>query len=163
MKSAIIAAVIATVISATAATAATTLITGAQIKNGSIGAVDLSAGAKRALKGQHGPVGPQGATGARGPTGAQGATGVAGPAGGLDPAKTHYVQGDTVQIDRYGRAHAYCPAGEKAVSGGLFTASYGQVHENYPSDSGDSWTVSVVHPYPQTGGYLTAYAVCVSP
>ena len=163
MKSAIIAAVIATVISATAATAATTLITGAQIKNGSISAVDLSAGAKRALKGQPGPAGPQGATGAQGPTGAQGATGVA---GGFDPAKIHYVQSDMVQIDSDdpGHADAYCPAGEKAVSGGFFMNAVDTLLvQSRPVDSGDYWTVSVNNRSDHAYAQLTAYAVCVSP
>jgi hypothetical protein len=67
VKSIIIAAIVAALVSATAATAASGLITGAQIKNGSIGLVDLSANAKRALKGQRGPAGPPGATGRRRP------------------------------------------------------------------------------------------------
>jgi hypothetical protein len=54
---------------------AAALITGAQIKNGSIQVIDLSAKARAALKGQRGP------RGATGPAGAQGLAGAQGPAG----------------------------------------------------------------------------------
>jgi Collagen triple helix repeat (20 copies) len=72
----------------TATAAATKLITGAQIKNGSIGLADLSAGAKKALKGNRGPAGapgPQGRTGAAGPAGP---AGLAGPQGERGAAGT---------------------------------------------------------------------------
>ena len=49
---------------ATAGTAtASKLITGKQIKNGSIGLADISPQAQRALKGKEGPAGPQGPPG----------------------------------------------------------------------------------------------------
>ncbi len=51
------------------------MITGAQIKNGSIGIKDLSRSARKSLKGA------RGATGATGANGAQGATGAAGTKG----------------------------------------------------------------------------------
>jgi hypothetical protein len=54
----------------------TKLITGAQIKNGSIGLKDLSRSARKSLKG---------ARGASGATGAQGAIGAAGPKGDVGP------------------------------------------------------------------------------
>ena len=61
------------------ATAATVkLVTSAHIKDGSIGAVDLSKAAKSALRGQPGPAGPQGLQGV---PGAQGQPGQPGPAG----------------------------------------------------------------------------------
>lgn len=65
-----------------ATTAATVkLITGAQIKDGSIGAVDLSRAAKSALHGQRGARGPVGPPGIQGPQGAQGQQGPAGQRG----------------------------------------------------------------------------------
>lgn len=51
-------------------------ITGAQIKNGSIGVKDLSKQARRSLKGKQGPQGPRGLPGPEGPPGLS--TGVAG-------------------------------------------------------------------------------------
>jgi hypothetical protein len=55
MKSALIAAVVAAVIAAASATAATIVVTSKNIKNGTIQTVDISAKAKRALKGNRGP------------------------------------------------------------------------------------------------------------
>jgi hypothetical protein len=59
---------------------AASLITSADIKNGTIQAKDISKKAKRALKGNAGPQGPQGATGPQGPSGSQGPAGAAGTA-----------------------------------------------------------------------------------
>jgi hypothetical protein len=158
MKSAIIAAVVATVISATAATAASTgLITGAQIKNGSIGVVDLSANAKHALKGQRGPAGPPGATGLQG---------VAGPAGGFDPAKVSYVEGVSFQVapGAAESGRAYCPAGAKALSGGwvVISGDVGEVYGNRSYDSGSSWSVIVFNHATYTNATVTPFAVCAS-
>jgi hypothetical protein len=60
----------------------------AQVINGSLGTVDLSAKAKRALKGNRGPAGvpgTAGAAGVAGATGAAGAPGATGPAGATGP------------------------------------------------------------------------------
>ena len=68
----------------TATAGAVKLISGAQIKDGSITSVDLSAKTKAALKGQtgsQGPAGAQGATGAKGDAGSVGPKGDAGVAG----------------------------------------------------------------------------------
>ena len=67
------------------ATAGTALITGAQIKNGSIGLADLNPAAKVALRGQNGPAGPAGANGAAGPQGPGGPQGPQGPQGAQGP------------------------------------------------------------------------------
>jgi hypothetical protein len=103
------------------ATAGTALITGAQIKNGSIGLRDLSANAKRALKGQRGP---QGYQGPQGPQGVPGVPGAPGARGGFDPAKLKYIIGPDVSIasGEVGTARADCPAGTAAVSGGFFSS-----------------------------------------
>ena len=66
---------------------AASMITSKQIKDGTIQTRDLSAGARRALKGEagrvgpRGPEGPAGAPGATGPTGERGPTGAAGEPG----------------------------------------------------------------------------------
>ncbi|MCW2816689.1 MAG: collagen-like protein [Nocardioides sp.] len=72
------------------------MITGAQIKNGTVTTADIkdgtlktgdvSAAARAALKGQQGPVGAPGAEGPAGPAGATGANGPAGPVGNAGPA-----------------------------------------------------------------------------
>jgi hypothetical protein len=90
MKAGIIAGIVAMLVSTASATAAF-VVTSKNIKNGTIQTVDISAKAKRALKGNRGPQGPggpegepggPGLTGAQGPPGPQGAQGPQGPAGG---------------------------------------------------------------------------------
>ena len=88
MKNALIAAVVAAVVAAASGTAATIVVTSANIKNGTIQTVDISAKAKRALTGQRGPRGVAGATGAQGiqgPVGTQGPVGPQGPDGPKGP------------------------------------------------------------------------------
>jgi hypothetical protein len=88
MKNAMIAAVVAAVVAAASGTAATIVVTSKHIKNGTIQTVDISAKAKRALKGNRGPrglAGPQGPQGPQGPTGVPGSAGRAGPAGPEGP------------------------------------------------------------------------------
>lgn len=106
MRSALIAALVSLLVGAGGAVAAphvSKLITGHDIKNGSVGWVDLSKGAKHHIaqisqndnqnllkflasqgyttKGASGTDGKDGANGAQGPKGAQGIQGVAGPIG----------------------------------------------------------------------------------
>jgi hypothetical protein len=85
MKSAVIAAVVAAVVAAASGTAATIVVTSKNIKNGTIQTVDISAKAKRALKGNGGPRGFPGATGPVGPTGPQGQKGDPGAPGTRGP------------------------------------------------------------------------------
>ena len=94
MKNALIAAIVAAVVAAASSTAATIVVTSKNIKNGTIQTVDISANAKRALKGNRGPrglagapgqQGAQGLAGAQGPAGANGANGAAGPIGPQGP------------------------------------------------------------------------------
>ena len=110
--------------SATAGPTVKKLITGQDIKDGSIGLVDLSSTTKTSLKGQRGaagsqgpagakgdtgPAGPAGPQGAKGDTGATGAQGIQGPKGdtgsvgkgltwrGTWNGATSYVVGDAVR------------------------------------------------------------------
>jgi hypothetical protein len=89
MKNALVAAVVAAVVAAASGTAATIVVTSKNIKNGTIQTVDISAKAKRALKGNRGPQGPaglpgpHGLAGAAGPQGPKGDPGREGPAGHL--------------------------------------------------------------------------------
>ncbi|HEX2461644.1 MAG TPA: hypothetical protein VHJ58_15985 [Vicinamibacterales bacterium] len=84
MKSAFIAAVVAALISAASAAAAF-VVTSKNIKDGTIQTVDISAKAKRALKGNRGPRGAAGLTGLQGAAGPQGLAGAAGPQGRTGP------------------------------------------------------------------------------
>ena len=84
-------------------------VTGKDIKRGSLGVSDLSAAARRSLRG---------ARGARGPAGAPGATGLTGPKGTTD---IFYVDSavTVVPASSAGTATAACPAGSSATGGGL--------------------------------------------
>jgi hypothetical protein len=152
----------------TSTATAAKLITGKQIKDGSIGLVDLSAKAKNALKGKQGPSGPQGP---QGPAGLAGAAGVPGPAGGFDPAKVSYVYGETVEVlpgtvdvPTEGEATALCPAGAKVTGGGMFFA---QLDDNYdivdngPLGDGSGWSVIVANGSADSA-FIAAYAVCAA-
>ena len=78
--------------------AARALITGADIKDGSISRADLSGRAVKSLKGKRGPSGPAGRDGFAGPQGPQGSTGPQGdrgPAGPAGPEGPRGTTGDT--------------------------------------------------------------------
>jgi hypothetical protein len=89
----VVAVVIAGTVAATAG--ATTLITGAQVRDGSltgadvrdrsIRARDLTSAARKSLRGREGTQGATGAVGARGATGRRGAIGATGPQGAPGP------------------------------------------------------------------------------
>lgn len=92
----IVALIVAVVSTSTAG--ASRLITGAQIKNGTITLKDLSPAARAALSGQRGPAGPAGPMGAPGTSGTVGAQGPAGEQGipgasGAGAASTSYLSG----------------------------------------------------------------------
>jgi hypothetical protein len=151
----------------TSTATAAKLITGAQIKNGSIGLVDLSAKAKKALRGKQGPQGLPGAQGAPGTPGAPGAPGAQGPAGGFDPSKVMYVKGDAVVVgpEEFGSVTATCPGGNRAISGGWLVQSEGDVTEvdgSHPNDDGTSWTVVVYNWDMDLAVTVTPFAICAS-
>lgn len=155
MKAALIAAVVAAIVSASAATAATAVvITGAQIKDGSIQVKDLSRKARISLRGQRGP---------RGPAGIPGPEGVPGVNGGFDPNKVSYVQGPTTSIppDTVTRLSVDCPAGTKVIAGGYY-ASIGSPFSDHQVGS-TNWSVGIeTFGWTITGsGY--AFATCAAP
>jgi len=91
-------------------------VTGIDIKNGSLGATELSRAARNALRGAEGPrgpVGPQGAQGPQGPKGDSGATGAAGPAGAKGDTGPAGPKGDT------GAAGTAGPAGPAGAQGSV--------------------------------------------
>jgi hypothetical protein len=74
-------ALTALVLAASGSAVAASIITSAQIKNGTIQLWDINSKARKALKGHTGPQGPAGAKGAPGATGANGGTGARGATG----------------------------------------------------------------------------------
>jgi hypothetical protein len=133
LRTAIIVAIVAALTVAGTAGAAK-LLTGRDIKNGSIGIVDLSKSTQTKLKGKQGPPGPLGETGPPGATGATGAAGPSGPAGlagvqavsspavTLAPGQTSYE----VELAGGPALDAQCPSG-KVVIGSGFNASVADV------------------------------------
>lgn len=158
---AVVIAALALIVSAGAGATASLMITGKQIKDGtvttkdvknrSLKAKDFSAKAKSKLRGPAGPAGPRGATGATGPAGPAGATGlpglpgIPGPQGlpglpGLPGLSGFEVITETVSVPALGTdsVSAACPGGKKAVSA---TAAYAAPLANLLSQvtrSGDS-------------------------
>jgi hypothetical protein len=114
-------------LSGTATAASVALITGAQIKNGSIGLVDLSAGAKRSLKGT------RGLRGTPGPPGPIGSPGPQGPPGVQSIKQYHYA--GTLGPGEFNGFAMTCPPGEGIVSGGGFS-SIGIVFSDHVSGNG---------------------------
>jgi hypothetical protein len=167
MKSAVIAAVVAAIVAAATGTAATLSVTSKNIKNGTIQTVDISAKAKRALKGNRGP---RGVAGLRGPQGMAGAAGPQGPAGTQGPQGDKGDKGDKGDLagrlfERYfctpgwgvcagtpkeitassGAAASYfltlnLPAGSYAVTGEVVVAANSPDPGGNPSD----WRVQCV-------------------
>lgn len=116
------------------------LITGKQIKDGSISsadvkdkslaAADLAPAARAALSGQTGPAGttgpagPAGPAGAAGARGAQGERGTAGPAGPTGMSALTY-RSKTLSADWLIDLTRFCNADERAISGDVRTAATG--------------------------------------
>jgi hypothetical protein len=142
LKNALIAAVVAAVVAAASGTAATILVTSANIKNGTIQTVDISAGAKRALKGQRGPRGLQGTPGAQGIQGPPGAPGAQGSPGIQSLTRI----GASIEVDpeTFDSVTADCPAGQKAVSGGVaFPGGGAEIWESQQKPIGGAgWSVT---------------------
>ena len=149
---AVIALFVALVGTATAGSVA--LITGAQIKDGSVGLADLSKNAKRALKGQRGAQGPAGAPGANGLPGAAGPQGPPGV-----QSLTTALRSVEVAPSMVATAEAPCPSGQRAVSGGFIFG--GVILMSRRADGGTGWRVSGFNDL-GTAGDLTAIAYCSS-
>lgn len=135
--------------------AATGLITGAQIKDHSIGLNDLAPAAVAKLHGARGPSGPQGASGA---------TGAQGPAGTFLTGKLSFQSSGAqpVNAGAVGVAQALCPAGSVVIAGG--GATNGQsLWGSFPSTSASltGWSAGATA-YSTLSSTVTAYAVCAS-
>ena len=101
------------------------------VKNGSLGAIDLSAAARTSLKGNAGATGPAGASGANGATGATGATGSAGATGERGPSAGYFgSRPDDVTITA--NAPPYDLVGKLAVPAGSYLIRAKSTMENVP-------------------------------
>ena len=119
MKSALIAGVVAAFVAAASGTAATIVITSKNIKNGTIQTVDISAKAKRALKGNRGPRGLQGLSGPAGPAGVAGAPGPQGIQGPPGISGYQLVEQETASnAVAYKELTVPCPSGKTIIGGG---------------------------------------------
>lgn len=122
---AMVVACIAVVLAMTgSAFAARALITGADIKDGSITRADLSGRTVKSLKGKRGPAGRDGFTGARGPQGDTGPAGPAGPAGPGGPAGPQGDVGDTGAQGPQGRTGPLGPRGPQGDPGQAIASSF---------------------------------------
>jgi hypothetical protein len=148
MKNAIIAAVVAMLVSSASATAAF-VVTSKNIKNGTIQTVDLSAKARKALKGKVGPAGargPAGPTGPQGPPGFVGATRIVSATFPVPPNTAGSPQ--TVS----------CPAGTGIISGGVISEAQRDTWVDAPS--GNGWSGAANNVGGIEPGELTVYALC---
>jgi hypothetical protein len=128
---AMIVACIAVVLAMTgSALAARDLITGADIKDGSITRADLSGRTISSLKGKRGPSGSAGRDGFAGPAGPQGSTGPQGdrgPAGPPGPQGDEGVRGDKGDKGDTGATGAQGPQGPQGDPGAQGTAGQSMV------------------------------------
>jgi hypothetical protein len=145
------------------AAAGSGLITGGQIKDHSIGMIDLSNTAVTRLHGAHGATGLDGAQGQTGATGLTGLTGAVGLNGGLDPNKISYQTSVPIPlvVGQIAVMTATCPAGAKVVGGGGFV-NIGKMSESEANGTG-AWTVIAYNDTLVTLSGAVAFAVCVSP
>jgi hypothetical protein len=162
-------AVVALVFSCTGGAVAATLITGKQIKNGTITAADikggtigpskLSLGLQDAIDEGVGAAGPQGAQGPAGPAGPAGPQGPAGPSdlSGLNVVTSQQVQfgSNVAQV-----ATAFCPPGQKVVSGGGVSVSDEQLAATEPTSDRSGWFVIGLDATEDGGEYVQAQALC---
>jgi hypothetical protein len=157
VRNALIAAVVAAVVAAASSTAATIVVTSKNIKNGTIKTVDISAGAKRALKGARGPRGFPGARGSQGAQGPQGPQGLPGIQRLVASSATKSIPGgvtDTVV--------ATCPSGMAIVSGAFNLVPAGSSGTPTVTSSTSvttGWSVAV-DTAESDGGTLTSTAYC---
>jgi hypothetical protein len=148
---AMVVACIAVVLAMTgSAFAARALITGDDIKDGSITRADLSGRTVRSLKGRRGPAGPAGqdgfvgAQGPQGSTGPQGERGPQGPAGPIGPKGT---TGDTGAIGPKGDTGEQGELGPRGDTGPQGTPGQALVGNQTVAGSGTGTSLALTDPF----------------
>ncbi|MDX6717110.1 MAG: hypothetical protein QOH30_3668 [Baekduia sp.] len=185
LKATVIAALVAVLVGGGVATGARSLITGADIRDGSITGRDIkpnslslrlfahaarSAPALRGPRGAKGTPGLQGAAGPSGPQGLPGPGGAAGPAGEGQTVGTQYnlIQPNaqtvvqTVGPGAVQSAAAICPPGYAVLGGGYRSSGSpgAEVFFNDSFGSRDTWAVGVDNSGPARATIaVTAYCV----
>jgi hypothetical protein len=185
LKAAVVAALVALLAGGGVATGARSLITGADIKDGSITGHDIKPGSlsprlfagspskargSRGPRGAKGTPGRQGAAGPSGPQGLPGPPGAAGPPGEGQTVGTQYnlIQPNaqtviqTVGPGAVQSASAICPPGYAVVSGGFRSSGSrgAKVFFNDSFGSSDTWAVGVDNSGPGRATIaVTAYCV----
>jgi hypothetical protein len=126
-------------------------ITGVKVKNGTLMAADFKAGQLPA--GTQGPKGDKGDPGVQGVKGDTGSPGISG---------YEVVQGNGVNLNpgAEGLSNAFCPAGKKAVGGGVSGNARLAIINSFPN--GGTWWMVFARNVGQSGGSFAAYAVCAS-
>jgi hypothetical protein len=161
----LIVGVIALIVALSGSAVAASLITSAQIKDGSVRLKDINKNARKALKGQRGPAG---AIGTRGLQGAQGSPGAAGANGAT---KVVVRLGTLISVPNTttGSVTAECNPGERATGGGnSISGSTGwQVIESFPTpgtagSTPTGWRVDATN-LTGSANNLVALVVCASP
>lgn len=160
-------------ISVLGAIVALALPTSAAAKHPRHHAIHVNTTSKTVTRGPRGPRGPRGLQGQQGVAGPQGPQGPQGPAGASQLANAQIVS-DTATLNAgyYNTFTATCPAGTRAISGGVMssdTTDYSFVLTSHPSSItngiAQSWTVEFQNSTNVTGGpdvadSVTVYAIC---
>jgi len=153
----ILLAIVAVLSTASGAAATRVLITSKDIKNGTIRPIDLSAAAKRTIRGKQGIRGARGIQGPIGPRGLQGNQGL--------PGFTDVLFNDNVgpvAPNSDGTVSAVCISGYKAVGGGFQSTDPNVlVYASKPSASGFGWDVSARNSGSSSHA-LWAYVLCAA-
>ena len=108
-------------------------------------------------RGEPGPIGSKGATGPTGSTGPAGGRGPAGPSG--VSGWTYLTEGKSVRPKDWATWQVNCPAGKKALGGGVavpYPNLYARVVQSAPSGAAATgWLVTLANEYP--GYTISAY------
>lgn len=134
------------------------LLTGADIKDGSVTGKDVRDGSLTkkeftgSLRGEPGPAGPAGPTGPagpRGPAGPQGPSGVSG--------LQYQIAAQVIGANKTETWSVTCPPGRQVVGGGASSSDryYATMLESAPLDNGVGWVISMRN---QGSAAFTAYA-----
>jgi Collagen triple helix repeat (20 copies) len=176
-SAALVVAMAAFVMSVTGTATAASLITSAQIKDGSVRSSDvrdrslserdLSPKARNALRGKQGPAGPQGPQGEQGqqgPQGAAGQDGQQGPQGAPGLSGFEVVTSSSAPTNAGKTRSVDCPAGKKliATSGTVSQSPHGHLGGSRPLDEDTAFAFAGDNPDVDNEWTLTVYAYCAN-